>query len=408
MKLKTYEAGTMADALTKVRRELGRNAVILHTRTVKRGGLLGLGGRRLVEVTASNGINVLHPVNRRTIIAGGGAGSSSPAGGEALGTPAGSGPAETAGTTQLRDELQVVKGMVQELIRENRRMQNPSVPEELFSAYLALINQEVSRELASDIIRRVQTELGPEGIRDERRVREALGACVEKMIPEAAPIRAGRAGEPRIVALVGPTGVGKTTTIAKLAANFKLRENKSVGLITIDTYRIAAVDQLRTYANIINVPLRVVLSPPELREAVGAMRDLDIILIDTAGRSQRDRIKLSELKSFLDAAQPDETHLVLSSTASQGNLRANLQEFSSLRVDRIIFTKLDEAVGVGILLNVMGALNHAVSYITTGQNVPEDIEQGSGRYLARLIVGQVGGAGSAETTEPASRAVCMR
>ncbi|HOU93531.1 MAG TPA: hypothetical protein PLU22_20910, partial [Polyangiaceae bacterium] len=95
-------------------------------------------------------------------------------------------------------------------------------------------------QLIADI-RRVQTELGPEGIRDERRVREALGACVEKMIPEAAPIRAGRAGEPRIVALVGPTGVGKTTTIAKLAANFKLRENKSVGLITIDTYRIAAV-----------------------------------------------------------------------------------------------------------------------------------------------------------------------
>jgi len=190
-----------------------------------------------------------------------------------------------------------------------------------------------------------------------------------------------------VVALIGPTGVGKTTTIAKLAANLKLREKHRVGLITLDTYRIAAVDQLKKYADIIGAPLRVVNTTDDLREAIASMSDCEYVLIDTAGRSPKDTMKLNELRGFLDAAQPDEVHLVLSTTASPSCIQLAIDRFNDVRVDKIIFTKLDEAAHVGVVLNVIRKVNKSLSYITTGQDVPNDIEVGRGKKLAQLILG---------------------
>ena len=388
MNLQTYQSKTMAEALAQVRRELGKEAVILNTRTFKRGGLFGIGGKRVVEITATAGINVLHPKARRHILSGGTAEPSAGAKPEAamndrlvLG-----GVKQSSQHDQLRQELALVKEMVQQLVQEHQRGQHPAVPEELFATYLSLINQQVGQEVADEIIRQVKQELSTEQFKDEKLVRRSMAKCIEKMIPTAGPLVAGQAGKPRVIALVGPTGVGKTTTIAKLAANFKLRENKNVGLITIDTYRIGAVEQLRTYADIINVPLRVVLSPDELREAVQQMQDCHLILIDTAGRSQNDDIKLRELKSFLKSANPAEVHLVLSTTSDPANIQACIQRFSLLGIDKVIFTKLDEAVGFGMLLSASRKLDRAISYITTGQSVPNDIEPGSSRQLAKLLM----------------------
>jgi len=187
--------------------------------------------------------------------------------------------------------------------------------------------------------------------------------------------------------LVGATGVGKTTTLAKLAAQFRIKEGKKVGLITIDTYRIAAVEQLRTYARIIDTPLEVVLTPQELRLAIERLADCDIILVDTAGRSQFDAPKLDELRAFLKAADPRETHLVLSATSSRAVLQKSIELFSGLGVNRVLFTKLDEAVGIGTLLAAVHKLDVKMSYITTGQDVPNDIEVGDGRRLAEMILG---------------------
>jgi flagellar biosynthesis protein FlhF len=188
-----------------------------------------------------------------------------------------------------------------------------------------------------------------------------------------------------VVALVGPTGVGKTTTIAKIAANCRLRGNKRVGLVTIDTYRIAAVDQLRTYAEIIGLPLRAVLSTAELKQAIAAMSDLDVILIDTAGRSQNDQMRLSQLRSFIDAADADEVHLVLSAAANPRVAQAALERFGPLGANRITVTKLDEAASFGMILNVSSASEAPVAYVTTGQDVPEDIAPADPVALARLI-----------------------
>jgi len=192
---------------------------------------------------------------------------------------------------------------------------------------------------------------------------------------------------PHVVALIGPTGVGKTTTIAKHAAKLKLDEKRKVGLITIDTYRIAAIDQLKKYADIIGSPLRVVGNPEDLRDAIAAMSDCDYVLIDTAGRSPKDTLKLNELKTFLEAANPEEVHLVLSTTASRECADLAIERFADVRVDKLIFTKLDEANHVGTVLNIIRAVKKPLSYVTTGQDVPADIEVARGRRIAQLILG---------------------
>ena len=209
---------------------------------------------------------------------------------------------------------------------------------------------------------------------------------IEDEIRVAGPIRLA-AGRRRLVALVGPTGVGKTTTIAKLAANFRLREKRRVGLITVDTYRIAAVEQLRTYADIIDLPMEVVATPREMREAVARMADLDLILMDTAGRSPRDEVKIQELKSMLAEAAPDEVHLVLSSVASAGSLAKTAEQFAAVGTTALVLTKLDEAASLGNLLPLVRGSRLPLSYLTDGQNVPDDIAPADAGRLARLILG---------------------
>jgi flagellar biosynthesis protein FlhF len=213
-------------------------------------------------------------------------------------------------------------------------------------------------------------------------LRDAVESCVS-----IAPPIATVAGTRRVVALVGPTGVGKTTTVAKLAANFKLAHGFRPGLVTVDTYRIAAVEQLRTYAEIISLPLAVANAPGEMRRAMDELGDVDLVLIDTAGRSPRDEVKIRELADFLAEARPDEVHLVLSAVAGERSLRAAVERFSVVRADRLILTKLDEADGLGGVLAVLGQADRPVSYLTTGQAVPDDIEPADRSRLARLILG---------------------
>ena len=186
---------------------------------------------------------------------------------------------------------------------------------------------------------------------------------------------------------LGPTGVGKTTTIAKLAANFHLRERLRVGLITVDTYRIAAVEQLRTYADIIDLPMEVVATPKEMRAAVQRLSDLDLILMDTAGRSPHDEVKIQELKSILAEANADAIHLVLSSVSSESAMRKTAAKFAAVGITSVILTKLDEATGMAALVPLLRSCKLPLSYVTNGQNVPDDIEPADSQKLTRLVLG---------------------
>ena len=292
----------------------------------------------------------------------------------------------------MRDEMSAIKRMVGEVLQRQVTgggAPTPTMPARLFDMYLRLIGQEVSEELADRIVNDVRDELSGLELEDEPTVREAVRRHLADYIPTAEEAVAVRSadGRPLTIALVGPTGVGKTTTLAKLAASFKLRHHRKVGLITADTYRIAAVDQLRTYANIIGLPLKVALTPAEMRQAVESLRDCDVILIDTAGRSQNDAGRLEELAQFVAAAAPHEVHLVLSGTAGEKVLLREAEAFSAVGVDKVVLTKLDEAVSFGMLINVVRRIGKELSFFTTGQEVPDHLEIGRPERLAELVLG---------------------
>jgi flagellar biosynthesis protein FlhF len=387
MKIKTFQGKTMAEALAQVKRLFGRDAVILGTRSLIRGGLFGLGGRPYVEITAAKDISDLPRMLRSGTSAPSSLRSGRVDGSAVSGSPIPS-TVESPPNGALLSEVGALKTMVSQLVLETRRARTSHIPEVLHDTYLNLIENTVAEELASELVAGVRSALPEEAWRDSDRVQAYLAEQLQSMLPAAGPIGPRDGPGPTVVALVGPTGVGKTTTIAKLAANFSLREKRRVGLITIDTYRIAAVEQLRTYAQIIDVPLEVAMAPRQLEAIVTGMGDREIILIDTAGRSQRDSLKIKELQGFFDKVTPHEVHLVLSSTCGERVLLETIERFSPLNIDRVIFTKLDEALGFGVVLSCLRKTRAKLSYITTGQDVPDDIEVSRPERLAELIVGE--------------------
>lgn len=383
---RTYRAETMAAALAKVKRDLGRQAVILRTRTVKSGGLFGVGAKTLVEISASTETNVLPRRNQHDSIPARGGAIADAVKGVAM--PATAPPTtDTSTTPALEQELRDIKSLLYGLVKDRNRGALSNAPVELRRAYVRLIQNEVAEDLAGRFVLQLHDQQEKGQPLTPAAINEFLVQQLARLVTPPCPIKLrDKPGRCNVVALIGSTGVGKTTTVAKLAAQFRLKQGKKVGLVTIDTYRIAAVDQLRTYAKIIDVPLEVVLRPEDLRPVLERLRDCDIVFIDTAGRSQFDEPKMGRLKQFLDAAEPDETHLVLSATCSRRVLMKSIDKFSCCGVDRVIFTKMDEAVGVGALLGAIQKLEAKLSYITTGQDVPHDIEVGDGRRLAEMIL----------------------
>jgi len=401
MTLRTYQAPTMAEALAEVKRDLGRDAVILQTRTVRKGRFWRPWGRSLWEVTASPNVNVPQRIGKGSYV------SQTPP--EDVGpvaapveekarlvTPAARPALSAEGPASgrpgfLTNQVADIRRMVETLLSHSGGGigQDPDVPAELREFHTQLVSQDVHGQGASEFIRELCMNLTGQQLSDPELIRRELHKLLASRIRtagEEAAAASAPADRPRVIALIGPTGVGKTTTIAKLAANYKLRGGKKVGLITIDTYRIAAVDQLRTYADIIEVPIKAVLTAGELNEAISAMRDRDVVLIDTAGRSQNNCLRLSQLRSFISAAQPDEVHLVVSATANQTCTRRILDRFLPLGANRLIVTKLDEAETFGVFLNVSSATGRPISYVTTGQNVPDDMSRADASRLADHIL----------------------
>lgn len=381
MEIKTYRAASMHEALSLVRRELGPDAAVLHTREVRANRWFGLiPGARQIEVTASTEVNVASRIPRRAR--------------PAASTPRATTPDPTAASVaapapavgdDVRGQLSELQAMVQELCRRSRTGGQHDLPESLFRVFTDLIDADLTESLAREFVERVRSEVAGPELNDPVLLKARIARLIEAEIRVSGPISI-TPGRRRLVALVGPTGVGKTTTIAKLAANYRLRERRHVGLITVDTYRIAAVEQLRTYADIIDLPMQVVSSPREMREAVRRLDGLDLILMDTAGRSPRDEIKIQELKAFLSEAGADDVFLVLSSVTGARVLEQTAQQFAAAGVTGLILTKLDEASSLGNLVPLVRSSRLPLAYLTNGQNVPDDIELASADRLAASIL----------------------
>ena len=406
--VRTFRAESMQAALDLVREEMGGDAVILHTRqTSKRRILPWRKPVETVEITAGLGVDVQHREKKVTVASALATPVSPPGRTEPATTPnrldlgasldlrSREGDCETGKpvirkpdpTAHLAEKLEAIQQMLNELGRSSALRKGDEIPAELFSLYTELLDSDVEEDVARGLITRLKENASPKQLNNVEAAKHLLTALVESEIRCSDPILPAP-GQRKVIALVGTTGVGKTTTIAKLAANCRLRDGMKMGLVTVDTYRIAAVEQLRTYAEIIDLPMKVVTSPLEMRRAIDELAGLDLILIDTAGRSPRDDLQIQELKSLLAEANADEVHLVMSLTSSVRSLLATAKKFEPASPTSLILTKLDEAAGLGSLLTLVRDVDLPISYVTTGQDVPEDIEPARAARLARLVLGQ--------------------
>ncbi len=389
----------------KIKMDLGPDAVILHSRTFKRGGIFGFFGKEQVEVLAAIDTPerpfTLRPsapaapptpaAPPEPVVRVAEAPARAPAPQEpriemAATIPIASRGAENAELAEIREavgEVKQILSTVKTQLDLPRAAGAAPWPEKWQPFYERMVASELDPSLIQTLMTRLQQESEVEaGVR-------ALESTIEEWLKGGGPIQTATGSGPTIVALVGPTGVGKTTTIAKLAANFRLLAQKDVGLITIDTYRVAAVEQLRTYGDIIGIPVEVVLTPSALKQALDRFQNKDLVLIDTAGRSPTNRMHLNELKGFLDFPHPKEVHLVLSATTNRANLQKVVEAFTPVGIDRLAFTKIDESVAFGGLVSTAYALGKPLSYLTTGQSVPDDIREADPRAIAKSLIDEL-------------------
>jgi flagellar biosynthesis protein FlhF len=234
------------------------------------------------------------------------------------------------------------------------------------------------------LVTTIDGELSMQAAGDKATVLDTLSKHLRRMLPTSGALEP-RAGEPTIVFLIGPTGVGKTTTIAKLAANLKVQRRR-LSLITCDTYRIAAIPQLRTYADILRVPIEVAYTPEELTSKVLDHLDEEFVLVDTPGRSQRNADQLADLRRFVQAVPTRRTFLTVAAGARYRDMLDVVARFGAIPFDGLLLTKLDETTTFGPILNLLHHTGKPLTYLTTGQNVPQDIALATSSGLAEMLV----------------------
>ena len=398
MQIRTFRAASLQDALEEIRQQVGPDAAVLHTRQV-RDGWMGWLGRTYVEVTVEVGQNAaesdtgeadsgIHEIAVREIPVDHASNEISPEQKADARNVASSVPSIDIATNRITANQPNDRGTDQVL---NIIRANPScdLPPQLQAYRDELINIGVESETINRWMNATTSFAANLGDAGAEPWLEHLQRSVARELRFGGPIRIPP-GTRHVVALVGPTGVGKTTTIAKLAAGFRLDSKRRVGLLTIDTYRIAAVQQLKAYAEIMDLPMQVVERPSQMREALETLGDVDLVLIDTAGRSPRSDARIDQLVDLLRSAQPDETHLVLSATSSTSAIHTVLNGFAPARPTAAIMTKLDEAPHTAGILSAITKSDTCagipVSYLTNGQQVPDDISLASAEVLLKRLL----------------------
>ena len=279
---------------------------------------------------------------------------------------------------ELQSELAQMKAMLVQVVSKEK------TPEDEMSLQQALKRQDVESDIIDDVV----LQLPAEAILADKDTPLALEGLT-KYLSDNVQMADGlelKTRKRKIAALLGPTGVGKTTTLAKIAAQCVLEKGISTAFITADTYRISAVEQLKTYADILGLPIAIVYTPDELKEAIQKFRQKQLILIDTAGRSQHNRRQMAELKDFLAVNQNIEKYLVLSATTKNEDAKDIIDKFSVCKPDKVIFTKTDETKSLGIILNILRKKSMRLSYLTNGQSVPDDIVPAQAGKLAELFL----------------------
>ncbi|TRZ38706.1 flagellar biosynthesis protein FlhF [Niallia circulans] len=387
MKIKKYIAVSMPEAMKQIRAELGNNAVILQSKIIYTGGFLGMFKKRNIEVLAAidPDLNTSRPPQEKPMPA--------PIPAPKL-LPKVERNLDFEGKKELqKSPVPANEDIMKQLASMNQHIQKMSesgklqmeLPIQLQTVMDSIVSQDLDADIQSKLTAKLLERWYIAGANSP--VEEVYDWAEDFLYEEMEQYNFGElALKKKFINVIGPTGVGKTTTLAKMAAEFMMKHQKKIGFITTDTYRIAAIDQLKTYATILNVPIEVCYNLEDFEKATKSLADCDIILVDTAGRNFRNQQYVQDLKEVVDYNSDMETLLVLSLTAKQKDMEEIYQQFSSIHIDQFIFTKLDETSTSGAMINLVVKYQKGVAYVTTGQNVPDDIMPADPRQIAKRII----------------------
>lgn len=386
MIIKKYVVNSMNEAMTRIRYELGNEAIIISQRKIRKKGIMGVFSKKVIEVTAAvdNEGKDNKSISKRHREKSSDMNDSLEAIKKVMShkalakrvldtnTESGSKNKDDVPNTcesSLVNEMAEMKNMLNTMMLTGTNSSGKSELQKKFEGY------DLDSETIEEVISRIRLDK-----RDADET-EKVKAALREMIDIK------KQSDEHVMVLVGPTGVGKTTTIAKLAGRLSLIEKKKVGLITVDTYRIGAIEQLKTYADIMNIPFKVVFSIKDMEKSIEEMKECDIILIDTTGRSSKNIMQISELGAFIRKTNSNNIHLVMSSTTKNSDIITIVEGYKVLNYNNVIITKLDETSTYGSILNILYYAKKPLSYVTTGQNVPDDIKCLKPDEVINLILG---------------------
>lgn len=362
MKIRRYMASNMQEALLKVKMDLGSEAVILNTRKVKRQGFFKFLKPPLIEILASLDEEEVQKVD-----------------------------VDDEKINALENKVKDMEGMLDKICKQmSEKLVAVESMDKTEKIYDVIIENMRQNDVDEDVINDIVGSLKKQGLDENSNVNEIFMMFRKEIIRklnQSSSITVDDTKKPKVIMFLGPTGVGKTTTLAKIAANFMIREKKKVGLITADTYRIAAVEQLKTYSEIMGAPVTVIYSPNEIKDAIKKNEDADLILIDTPGKSHKNKKHFDEIKDLVMHANADEIYLLISASTKMKDCKEILKAYNFMKDYKLIFTKVDETESLGIVLNVVNSTGKRLSYFTTGQSVPDDIEVINVDQLSKKLLG---------------------
>jgi flagellar biosynthesis protein FlhF len=350
MKVKKYTASSMPEAMKKIRSDLGVDAIILNTKEANKGGIFGLFSKKYLEVTAAVDPDPV-PI--------------------ALGNSGARG--------KVADDIR-------RLENEIKRLKSSSYPGPLADVWNLLQKHGVEAGLTEKLMKPLLKDWYTNNeVLSEQEVFQSLhDLLVDQLTQKETKISVyGK----KVLVFIGPTGVGKTTTLAKIAAKAKLEDGKAVAFITADTYRIAAVNQLKTYADILNVPIEVAYTKDDFHKAKKAFADHDLVLVDTAGRNFREPSTIGELKQLIPFEDDTKVWLVFSMTSKYRDMKAIFRQFASIPADACVLTKIDETRDYGSAANLWLKDGLVPAFFTNGQTVPDDLIQSTPRRMAEMLTG---------------------